>query len=358
MKSKKKIALITGITGQTGSYLAEFLLKKNYIVHGIIRRTSLINTHRINNIFRNKNLKLHYGDLSDPLNLDNLIRTIKPTEIYNLAAQSHVAVSFKLPEYTTNINALGCLRILEIIKRFNNKIKFYQASTSELYGLTMTKKQNEKTVFYPQSPYAISKLYAYWITKHYREAYKIYACNGILFNHESPRRGETFVTRKITIGLAKIVLGIEKKLELGNLESLRDWGHAKDYAEMQWLMLQKKNPTDYVISTGRQYSVKKFIEMCLQYMGIKIYWKGKGTNEMGVIKEFDKNKDYKLKKGQIIIKVNKKYFRPSDVENLLGDSSKARKELKWQNKYSIKDLISEMVDHDIYIAKNELRNEY
>jgi GDPmannose 4,6-dehydratase len=356
MKSKKKIALITGITGQTGSYLAEFLLKKNYIVHGIIRRTSLINTHRINNIFRNKNLKLHYGDLSDPLNLDNLIRTIKPTEIYNLAAQSHVAVSFKLPEYTTNINALGCLRILEIIKRFNNKIKFYQASTSELYGLTMTKKQNEKTVFYPQSPYAISKLYAYWITKHYREAYKIYACNGILFNHESPRRGETFVTRKITIGLAKIVLGIEKKLELGNLESLRDWGHAKDYAEMQWLMLQKKNPTDYVISTGKQYSVKKFIEMCLQYMGIKIYWKGKGPNEMGVIKEFDKNKDYKLKKGQIIIKVNKKYFRPSDVENLLGDSSKARKELKWQNKYSIKDLISEMVDHDIYIEKNELRN--
>jgi GDPmannose 4,6-dehydratase len=358
MKSKKKIALITGITGQTGSYLAEFLLKKNYIVHGIIRRTSLINTHRINNIFRNKNLKLHYGDLSDPLNLDNLIRTIKPTEIYNLAAQSHVAVSFKLPEYTTNINALGCLRILEIIKRFNNKIKFYQASTSELYGLTMTKKQNEKTIFYPQSPYAISKLYAYWITKHYREAYKIYACNGILFNHESPRRGETFVTRKITIGLAKIALGIEKKLELGNLESLRDWGHAKDYAEMQWLMLQKKNPTDYVISTGRQYSVKKFIEMCLQYMGIKIYWRGKGSNEIGVIKEFDRNKDYKLKKGQIIIKVNKKYFRPSDVENLLGDSSKARKELKWQNKYSIKDLISEMVDHDIYIIKNKIRNEY
>jgi GDPmannose 4,6-dehydratase len=222
----------------------------------------------------------------------------------------------------------------------------------------MTKKQNEKTIFYPQSPYAISKLYAYWITKHYREAYKIYACNGILFNHESPRRGETFVTRKITIGLAKIALGIEKKLELGNLESLRDWGHAKDYAEMQWLMLQKKNPTDYVISTGRQYSVKKFIEMCLQYMGIKIYWRGKGSNEIGVIKEFDRNKDYKLKKGQIIIKVNKKYFRPSDVENLLGDSSKARKELKWQNKYSIKDLISEMVDHDIYIIKNKIRNEY
>jgi len=358
MKYKKKIALITGITGQTGSYLAEFLLKKNYIVHGIIRRTSLINTHRINNIFSNQNLKLHYGDLSDPLNLDNLIRTINPTEIYNLAAQSHVAVSFKLPEYTTNINALGCLRILEIIKKFNNKIKFYQASTSELYGLTITRMQNEKTVFYPQSPYAISKLYAYWITKHYRESYKIFACNGILFNHESSRRGETFVTRKITIGLAKIILGIEKRIELGNLDSLRDWGHAKDYAEMQWLMLQKKIPSDYVISTGKQYSVRKFVEMCLKYMNINISWKGKGLNEIGVIEDFDKNKNYKLKKGQIIVKINKKYFRPSEVRNLLGDSSKAKKELKWKNKYSIKEIISEMIDHDIHILKNKLINEY
>jgi GDPmannose 4,6-dehydratase len=325
----------------------------------------LFNTERVDHIYQDPHVDirkffLHYGDLTDSSNLTRIIQETQPDEIYNLGAQSHVAVSFESPEYTADVDGMGTLRILEAIRilGLEKKTRFYQASTSELYGLTMTKNQNEKTVFYPQSPYAISKLYAYWITKHYREAYKIYACNGILFNHESPRRGETFVTRKITIGLAKIVLGIEKKLELGNLESLRDWGHAKDYAEMQWLMLQRKNPTDYVISTGRQYSVKKFIEMCLQYMGIKIYWKGKGPNEMGVIKEFDKNKDYKLKKGQIIIKVNKKYFRPSDVENLLGDSSKARKELKWQNKYSIKDLISEMVDHDIYIAKNELRNEY
>jgi GDPmannose 4,6-dehydratase len=340
MKSKKKIALITGITGQTGSYLAEFLLKKNYIVHGIIRRTSLINTHRINNIFRNKNLKLHYGDLSDPLNLDNLIRTIKPTEIYNLAAQSHVAVSFKLPEYTTNINALGCLRILEIIKRFNSKIKFYQASTSELYGLTMTKKQNEKTVFYPQSPYAISNLYAYWITKHYRESYKIFACNGILFNHESPRRGETFVTRKITIGLAKIVLGIEKKLELGNLESLRDWGHAKDYVEGMWMILNHHTPDDWVLATGHAISVREFVEIVFNELDLKIKWDGKDLNEVGT----DQN-------GDIRVAVDPRYFRPTEVPHLLGDAEKARTKLNWKPKYNLETLIKEMVSSEIALQK-------
>lgn len=355
---KKKVALITGITGQTGSYLAEFLLKKKYRVHGLIRRSSLINTHRIDHIFNNKELKLHYGDLSDSLSLNDLINSTKPDEIYNLGAQSHVAVSFQLSEYTTDVNALGCLRILEIIKQNKKKIKFYQASTSELYGLTVKKPQNEKTYFQPQSPYAISKLYAYWMTRHYREAYKIFAVNGILFNHESPRRGETFITRKITIGVSKIVLGMQKKLEVGNLYSLRDWGHAKDYAEMQWLMMQKKKPVDYVIATGKQYSVKKFIEMCFEYLNIKIYWKNKKLNEVGIVKSFKSNKNFKIKKGQTVIKVNKKYFRPSEVNNLLGDSAKARKELKWKNKYSIKKIISEMIDHDFSQLKNKIRNEF
>lgn len=355
---KKKIALITGITGQTGSYLAEFLLKKKYEVHGIIRRSSLINTHRIDHIYGNKKLKLHYGDLSDALNLANIINGVKPTEIYNLAAQSHVAVSFELAEYTTDINALGCLRILEIIKQSKKKIKFYQASTSELYGLTLQTPQTEKTYFQPQSPYAISKLYAYWMTKHYRNAHGLFSVNGILFNHESPRRGETFITRKITIGLSKIILGQKEVLEVGNLKALRDWGHARDYAEMQWLMLQNKVPTDYVISTGKQYSIKNFIQMCLKEMGIQVLWKGKGLEEVAIIKSFPTNKNYKIKKGQIIIKVNKKYFRPLEVNSLLGDSSKARKELKWKNKYTINQLVSEMLSHDYQRLKNKVENDY
>jgi GDPmannose 4,6-dehydratase len=343
---KKKIALITGITGQTGSYLAELLLKKKYKVHGIVRRASLINTHRIDHIYKNKNFKLHYGDLMDSLGLNQIISKIKPDEIYNLAAQSHVAVSFQIPEYTTDVNAMGCLRLLEIIKQQNKKIKFYQASTSELYGKTLTIPQNEKTKFQPTSPYSISKLYAYWITKYYRDAYNIFACNGILFNHESPRRGETFVTRKITIGLAKIINGQNKFLEVGNLNSLRDWGHAKEYAEMQWLMLQNKKPNDFVISTGKQYSIRDFINICFKHLNIEVTWRGSNLKEVAIIKSF-KDRKYKLKKGQIIIKVNKKYFRPTEVNNLLGDSAKAEKELGWKNKINIKELVSEMLDNDL-----------
>jgi GDPmannose 4,6-dehydratase len=343
---KKKIALITGVTGQTGSYLAELLLKKRYIVHGIVRRASLINTHRIDHIYKNKNFKLHYGDLMDSLGLNQIISKIKPDEIYNLAAQSHVAVSFQIPEYTTDVNAMGCLRLLEIIKQQNKKIRFYQASTSELYGKTLTIPQNENTKFQPTSPYSISKLYAYWITKYYRDAYNVFACNGILFNHESPRRGETFVTRKITIGLAKIINGQNKFLEVGNLNSLRDWGHAKEYAEMQWLMLQNKKPNDFVISTGKQYSIRDFINICFKHLNIEVTWKGSNLKEVAIIKSF-KDKKYKLKKGQTIIKVNKKYFRPTEVNNLLGDSAKAKKELGWKNKINIKELVSEMLDNDL-----------
>ena len=343
---KKKIALITGVTGQTGSYLAELLLEKRYIVHGIVRRASLINTHRIDHIYKNKNFKLHYGDLMDSLGLNQIINKTKPDEIYNLAAQSHVAVSFQIPEYTTDVNAMGCLRLLEIIKQQNKEIRYYQASTSELYGKTLTIPQNEKTKFQPTSPYSISKLYAYWITKYYRDAYNVFACNGILFNHESPRRGETFVTRKITIGLAKIINGQNKFLEVGNLNSLRDWGHAKEYAEMQWLMLQNKKPNDFVISTGKQYSIRDFINICFKHLNIEVTWKGSNLKEVAIIKSF-KNKKYKLKKGQTIIKVNKKYFRPTEVNNLLGDSAKAKKELGWKNKINIKELVSEMLDNDL-----------
>ena len=343
---KKKKALITGITGQTGSYLSEFLLNKGYIVHGIVRRSSLINTHRVDHIFSNKNFKLNYGDLIDTLGLNNLINKIKPDEIYNLAAQSHVAVSFQIPEYTTDVNALGCLRILEIIRQSKKKIKFYQASTSELYGKTLKTPQNENTKFNPTSPYSISKLYAYWITKYYRDAYNIFACNGILFNHESPRRGETFITRKITIGLSKILNGKQNFLEVGNLNSLRDWGHAREYAEMQWLMLQNKKPDDFVISTGKQYSIRDFINICLKKLKIDVVWSGKGLKETAIVKNF-KNKKYKIKNNQKIIKVNKKYFRPTEVSNLLGDSKKAKKELGWKNKTNIHDLVSEMLKHDL-----------
>ena len=319
-----KKALITGVTGQDGSYLAEFLLNKGYEVHGIKRRTSLINTSRIDHLFQDKhepNLKfiLHHGDLTDSTSLIRIIQEVQPDEIYNLAAQSHVKVSFEEPEYTANSDALGALRILEAIRilKLEKKTKYYQASTSELYGSVKESPQNEKTPFYPRSPYGVAKLYAYWITVNYREAYGIYACNGILFNHESPRRGETFVTRKITKALARIKLGLEKNLYLGNLNAKRDWGHASDFVVAQWLMLQQEKPEDFVVATGEQYSVKDFISLASKKLGMKIEWSGKGLNEVGSFN----NKD--------IIKVDPRYFRPTEVETLLGDASKAKEKLKW-----------------------------
>jgi GDPmannose 4,6-dehydratase len=357
---KKKIALITGITGQDGSYLTEFLLSKNYIVHGIKRRTSLINTERIDHIFdktkNTKNFFVHYGDVIDANNLIELIRRIRPDEIYNLAAQSHVMTSFLTPDYTTQVNALGTLRILEAIRVLGlaSKTKFYQASSSELFGKTNTKKQSEKTFFNPQSPYAISKLYAYWITKNYRDSYGIFAANGILFNHESPRRGETFVTRKITLGLNKIALGLEKKLYLGNLYSKRDWGHAKDYAEMQWKILQQKKSDDYVIATGLTYSVKDFIEESCKFLDIKIYWKGKGINECGYVKSFNSVKCPALKNNLKIIEISKRYFRPSEVDYLRGDFSKAQRKLGWKVKRNFPQLVKEMMSEDSKLVKSSL----
>jgi GDPmannose 4,6-dehydratase len=351
MKIKK--ALITGITGQDGSYLVEFLLKKNYIVHGIKRKSSSFNTQRIDQIFGDKKNKkrffLHYGDLTDTNSINVLIKKISPDEIYNFAAQSHVGISFQMPEYTANVNSLGTLRILESIKSLNleKKTKFYQASTSELYGEIQEKKQSEKTKFYPKSPYASSKLFSYWITKNYRESYGIYASNGILFNHESPRRGETFVTRKITMGLAKIIQGKEKCLYLGNIYSKRDWGHAKDYVEMCWKILQHTKPDDFVIATEKQYTVKFFVERCLKFLNIKIMWKGKGLNQTAKIIDFNKDKYPNLKKNQIIIKISKKYFRPNEVENLIGNTSKAKKIFKWKPKIKIDELIKEMLDSDL-----------
>ncbi len=351
MKIKK--ALITGITGQDGSYLAEFLLKKNYIVHGIKRKSSSFNTQRIDKIFNNKKYRkkflLHYGDLTDTNSLNDIIKKVVPDEIYNFAAQSHVGVSFQMPEYTSNVNSLGTLRILESIRSLGleRKIKFYQASTSELYGEIQEKKQSEKTKFYPKSPYASSKLFSYWITKNYRESYNMFACNGILFNHESPRRGETFVTRKITMGLSKIIIGSEKCLYLGNIYSKRDWGHARDYVEMCWKILQHKKPDDFVIATEKQYSVKFFIERCFKYLGIKIKWKGKGLNEVAKVISFEKKKYPHLKVNQIVIKIDKKYFRPNEVENLIGNTSKARKIFKWKPKIGIDQLIKEMLDTDL-----------
>jgi GDPmannose 4,6-dehydratase len=352
---KKKIALITGITGQDGSYLAEFLLKKNYLVHGIKRRSSSFNTQRIDHLYVDPHYKtnffLHYGDVVDSNSLIALIDKIKPDEIYNLAAQSHVFTSFSIPDYTTQVNALGTLRILEAIKTLNLNIKFYQASTSELFGNSGKNKQSEKTPFHPQSPYATSKLYAYWITKNYRDSYNIHASNGILFNHESPRRGETFVTRKITLGLTRIALGLEKCLYLGNIYSLRDWGHAKDYAEMQWKILQQKNPDDYVIATGRQYSVKFFTEQCCRFLGIKIYWKGKGLKEAAYIKDYNNKRFPTLFKSKKIIQVDKKYFRPNDVEYLKGNASKAIKKLNWKPKINIYQLVNEMMSEDLKLVQ-------
>lgn len=347
----KKIALITGVTGQDGSYLSELLLKKNYVVHGIKRRSSLINTQRIDHLYKDTHNKtnffLHYGDVVDANNILELINKIKPDEVYNLAAQSHVKTSFEIPDYTTQVNALGALRILESIRVLGlKKTKFYQASTSELFGNINRNGQSEKTSFSPQSPYATSKLFAYWITKNYREAYNMYAVNGILFNHESPRRGETFVTRKITIGLNKIAKGIQKKLYLGNLYAYRDWGHAKDYAEMQWKMLQQTKPEDFVIATGKPYTVKFFVEQCCKFLKINIAWSGKGVHEIGYIKNFDKLLSPHLKKGQEIVAIDKVYFRPNEVDYLRGDAAKARKKLKWQPKISIYQLINEMMTED------------
>ena len=343
-----KKALITGVTGQDGSYLAEFLLNKDYEVHGIKRRTSLINTDRIDHLYQNpfenhRKFILHHADLTDSTSLTRVIQEVQPDEIYNLAAQSHVAVSFEQPEYTANSDALGTLRILEAIRilKLEKKTKFYQASTSELYGLVKEIPQNENTPFHPRSPYGVAKLYAYWITVNYREAYGIYACNGILFNHESPVRGETFVTRKITRGLARIKLGLQKNLFLGNINALRDWGHAKDYVEAQWLMLQQKEPDDFVIATGKQYSVKDFINLAAKNLNLVIEWKGKGLNEVGLLD------------GKEIVKIDPRYFRPAEVENLLGDPTKAKEKLNWFPKISFENLVREMTEEDFKIAKNE-----
>jgi GDPmannose 4,6-dehydratase len=338
-----KIALIFGVTGQDGSYLAEFLLKKKYKVHAIKRRSSSYNTSRIDHIIEtDKNFLLHYGDVTDSTLIINLINRIKPDEIYNLSAQSHVAVSFQIPEYTANVDALGSLRILEAIKSANliKKTKFYQAGTSEMFGKVQETPQTEKTNFYPRSPYGVSKLFSHWMTINYREAYGLFACNGILFNHESPRRGETFVTRKVTMALCKIKLGLQKKLILGNLNAKRDWGHAKAYVEAQWLMLQQKKPDDYIIATGKNYSVKQFIEMCAKYLDIKLKWKGKGIDT----KAFDDN-------GNCIITCSKKYYRPSEVDTLLGNYSKAKTKLKWKPKISFKNLVKEMIDSDYHNLK-------
>ena len=345
-----KKALITGITGQDGAYLAELLLQKGYEVHGIIRRASLFNTDRIDHLYqapqeKNRNFILHYGDLTDSTNLIRILQQVKPDEIYNLAAQSHVAVSFESPEYTADTDGLGTLRLLEGIRLlgFEKKTKFYQASTSELYGKVQEIPQTEKTPFYPRSPYAVAKLYSYWITVNYREAYNIYACNGILFNHESALRGETFVTRKITRALARISLDLQDCLFIGNLDAKRDWGHAKDYVKMQWLMLQQDKPEDFVIATGKQYSVRDFINVAASQLNIEIVWENKGINEKGVNK----------KTGKQIIAVDSKYFRPTEVETLLGDPSKAKLKLGWEPKISFNQMVIEMIQHDLTLAKKD-----
>ena len=327
-----KIALITGITGQDGSYLAEFLLEKGYEVHGIVRRSSLINTHRIDGIF--DRLSLHYGDLTDSTNLVRVIQKVQPDEIYNLGAQSHVKVSFEMPEYTADVDAVGTLRVLEAVRLLGmeNKVRIYQASTSELYGLVQETPQSENTPFYPRSPYGVAKLYGYWITKNYREAYGMYACSGILFNHESPRRGETFVTRKIVRALSKISCGLQDCLYLGNLDAKRDWGHAKDFVEAMWLMLQQDEPEDFVIATGKQYSVREFVEEAAPYFGMKIAWMSKNLGEVG----------YDMNSKKIVIRVDPKYFRPAEVETLLGDASKAKEKLGWEPKISFKQLVEDM----------------
>jgi len=344
-----KIALITGITGQDGAYLAEFLLKKGYEVHGVKRRSSLFNTDRIDHLYQDPHLKdarffLHFGDLTDSTNLIRIIQQVQPDEIYNLAAMSHVAVSFEAPEYTANADGIGTLRILEaiLILGMAEKVRYYQASTSELYGLVQETPQTEKTPFYPRSPYAVAKLYAYWITVNYREAYGIYACNGILFNHESPVRGETFVTRKISRALARIKLNLQDCLYLGNLDSLRDWGHAEDYVEMQWLMLQQDHPEDFVIASGMQYSVRQFVEIAARELDIHVEWRGQGIEEKG----YDQQ-------GRCIVQVDSRYFRPTEVETLLGDPSNAKKKLGWTPKITFQELVAEMVREDLKSAERD-----
>lgn len=351
-------ALITGVTGQDGSYLAEFLISKGYEVHGIKRRSSSFNTQRLDHLYvdphtNERALTLHYGDLSDSANLIRLVREIEPDEIYNLAAQSHVAVSFASPEYTADIDALGAVRILEAIRicGLENKTRYYQASTSELFGLVQETPQKETTPFYPRSPYAVAKLYSYWIAVNYREAYGIFACNGILFNHESPRRGETFVTRKITRGLSNIAQGLDKCIYMGNMDALRDWGHAKDYVRMQWMMLQQDHPTDYVIATGVQYSVRQFIVWSANELGIEIQFDKDGIDEIGVVTKVTGDNAPHVHAGDIIVKVDPRYFRPTEVETLLGDASKAREELGWEPEITAHEMCVEMVQEDLKVAK-------
>lgn len=355
---QQKVALITGVTGQDGSYLAEFLLEKGYVVHGIKRRASLLNTDRVDHLYQDphidhRNFILHYGDLSDSSNLTRIIQQTQPDEIYNLGAQSHVAVSFESPEYTADVDGMGTLRILEAIRilALEKKTRFYQASTSELYGLVQEIPQKETTPFYPRSPYAAAKLYAYWITVNYREAYGMYACNGILFNHESPRRGETFVTRKITRGLANIAQGLEQCLYMGNMGALRDWGHAKDYVRMQWMMLQQEQPEDFVIATGVQYSVREFIAKSAAYLGVSLQFEGKDVDEKAVVSAITGNNAPALKVGDVIVRVDPRYFRPAEVETLLGDPTKAKQKLGWIPEITLDEMIKEMVAHDLEQAK-------
>ncbi len=355
---KQKVALITGITGQDGSYLAEFLLEKGYVVHGIKRRASSLNTQRVDHIYEdphieNAHFKLHYGDLSDTSNLIRIVQETQPDEIYNLGAQSHVAVSFESPEYTADVDAIGTLRLLEAIRilGLEKKTRFYQASTSELYGLVQEIPQKETTPFYPRSPYAAAKMYAYWITVNYREAYGMYACNGILFNHESPRRGETFVTRKITRGLANIAQGLESCIYMGNLDALRDWGHAKDYVRMQWMMLQQDAPDDFVIATGVQYSVRQFIEWSAAELGVKLKFEGQGVDETAAVISIIGDKAPALKVGDVIVRIDPRYFRPTEVETLLGDPTKAKEKLGWVPEITVQEMCAEMVASDLAQAK-------
>ena len=355
---KQKVALITGITGQDGSYLAEFLLEKGYMVHGIKRRASSLNTQRIDHIYQdphieNAHFKLHYGDLSDTSNLIRIVQETQPDEIYNLGAQSHVAVSFESPEYTADVDAIGTLRLLEAIRilGLEKKTRFYQASTSELYGLVQEIPQKETTPFYPRSPYAAAKMYAYWITVNYREAYGMYACNGILFNHESPRRGETFVTRKITRGLANIAQGLESCIYMGNLDALRDWGHAKDYVRMQWMMLQQEVPDDFVIATGVQYSVRQFIEWSATELGVTLKFEGQGVDETATVTSIIGDKTLALKVGDVIVRIDPRYFRPTEVETLLGDPTKAKEKLGWVPEITVQEMCAEMVASDLAKAK-------
>ena len=355
-----KKALITGITGQDGAYLADLLISKGYEVHGIKRRSSLFNTERIDHLYQDpheKNYKfaLHYGDLSDSLNITRIIQEVQPDEIYNLGAMSHVKVSFEEPEYTANADGIGALRILEAIRflKLEDKTKFYQASTSELYGLVQEVPQKETTPFYPRSPYAVAKLYAYWITVNYREAYNIFASNGILFNHESPIRGETFVTRKITRGVARISLGLQQCIYIGNMSAQRDWGHAKDYVEAMWLMLQQEKPDDYVVATGKTTTVREMVRMSFKTLGVSVEFEGEGDSEVGVIRSIE-NPDFKAQIGDVVVKVDPRYFRPTEVDLLIGDPSKAKGQLGWEPKYDLKQLIDEMVNSDLELFKRDL----